>query len=165
MYQRNSWYYCINTIKYLADASIKPGIVTECIIVSVAYHSDWSVRFEDAEMLDMDEKETFSFSSISNISASLNRTLQSEQNSQLQILRLRVQIPPLALSHCDISLLSIRIQFTQTDLCIYTPLWRQNYFESLSLERWLLPPYFWIWFFESGSTLRLYYLSTSYWCE
>ncbi len=88
-----------------------------------------------------------------------------QQNSQLQILRLRVQIPPLALSHCDISLLLIRIQFTRTDLCIYTPLWRQNYFESLSVERWLLPPYFWIRFFESRSTLRFYYLSITYWCE
>jgi hypothetical protein len=57
MFQRNSWYYCIYTTKYLADASVKPAIVTECIIVSVAYPSDWSVQFEDAEMLDMDEKE------------------------------------------------------------------------------------------------------------
>jgi len=52
------------------------------------------------------------------------------------------------ISHCDIILLLIRVHFTRINLCIYAPLWRHNYFESLSLQRWLLPPYFWIRFFD-----------------
>jgi len=63
-----------------------------------------------------------------------------------------------------------RIQFmsleTQINLCIYMPLWRQNHFKLLSLWRWLLPPPIFLdpvlW---SGSSLHLYYLNMSLWCE
>ncbi len=52
--------------------------------------------------------------------------------------------------HVGILLHLDRIKYTslenQISLCIYAPLWRQNYLKSFSLWRWLLPPYFWIWF-------------------
>ncbi len=42
----------------------------------------------------------------------------------------------------------IKIQLTRINLCIYLPLWCQNYLESMSLWRRILPPYFWIWYFN-----------------
>ncbi len=77
--------------------------------------------------------------------------MQSENGIENEMLKMK-------LSHCDIILLLIRIQFTQIILCIYAPLWCQNHFKSLSLWRQPLPPYF----FDLD---RPYYLNMSSWCE
>ncbi len=72
---------------------------------------------------------------------------------------------------CHVVILSHlnRIQFTTLEtgisLCIYAPLWHQNYLELLSLWKRLIPPYFWIWFSDLDQPYICTILSMSFWCE